>query len=79
MGGSDRYPNLPTAMRSDRSGNLININKTWTWGGLGIPRTGCQLRSAWNAWSCSSDDGAASYRMLVIENLDDDKETRRIR
>ena len=77
--GFDRYPNLPTVMRSDRTGAAINVTRTWAWNGLGLPRIGCVLEPAWNAWTCPIDNGASTYRMLVLENLDADKETRRIR
>jgi hypothetical protein len=70
------YPNLPAAMRSDRSGRLLNLTEAWLLGGWGIPRAGCTLMPAWNAWKCSQASG--SYRMLTIENMDADSEIRRI-
>jgi hypothetical protein len=73
-----RYPNLPVAMRSDRSGQLLNVTRSWLSAGFGISRTGCTLEQAWNAWRCPSGP-ASSYRMLVLENLDADNEIRRIR
>ena len=73
-----RYPALPVAMRSDRSGAMFNVTQAWLRGGFGISRAGCTLQPAWNAWRCPREV-VASHRMLVIESLDVDRETRRIR
>jgi hypothetical protein len=70
------YPNLPVAMRSDKSGKLLNVTEAWLYGGWGISRSGCTLVPAWNAWQCSSAN--ANHRMLTIENMDPDHEIRRI-
>lgn len=66
------------AMRSDRTGAIVNVTRTWLSGGYGISRSGCTLEPIWNAWRCPAGS-ASSYRMLVLENLDADKEIRRIR
>ena len=68
------YPNLPVAMRTDRSGRLLNVTDAWLLGGWGISRSGCTLVPAWNAWKCVS----TNHRMLTIENMDADHEIRRI-
>ena len=51
------------------------MTDAWLSGGWGIPRSGCTVVPAWNAWRCSTAD---SYRMLTIENMDSDHEIRRI-
>ena len=43
----------------------------------GIVRTGCASNTAWNAHACSST-AALGHRMLVVESLDGDHETRSI-
>ena len=43
----------------------------------GIVRTGCELNTEWNAHSCPSSSGLG-HRMLVVESLDGDHETRSI-
>ncbi len=70
------YPNLPTVMRSDRNGNIVNVSSQWLSGGYGLSRTGCDLQISWNAWRCLTP---TSYRMLVVENMDADREIRRVR
>jgi hypothetical protein len=70
------YPNLPATMRSDKKGNIVNVTSKWLKGGFGLSRAGCELETAWNAWRCVT---STSYRMMVIENLDADREIRRIR
>jgi hypothetical protein len=70
------YPNLPVAMRTDRSGRLLNVTETWLFGGWGISRSNCTLVTAWNAWKCPSTNN--NHRMLTIENMDPDHEIRRI-
>jgi hypothetical protein len=70
------YPNLPTIMRSDTSGKVVNVTAAWLTGGYGISRAGCSLVSQWNAWKCSTP---TSYRMMVVEDMDADNEMRRIR
>jgi hypothetical protein len=70
------YPNLPSTMRADKKGNVINVTFQWLTGGFGLSRAGCDLQSDWNAWRCLT---STSYRMLVIENRDADREVRRIR
>ncbi len=70
------YPNLPTVMRSDRTGNIVNVSSQWLSGGYGLSRTGCDLQVSWNAWRCLTP---TSYRMLVVENMDADREIRRVR
>ena len=37
----------------------------------------CEYKQAWQAYNCSGNN-VLDYRMLVIENLDDDTETRRL-
>ncbi len=70
------YPNLPTIMRSDRKGNIVNVSSQWLSGGYGLSRAGCELKKDWNAWLCLT---STSYRMLVVENMDPDHEIRRVR
>ena len=70
------YPNLPTIMRSDTSGKVVNVTAAWLTGGYGISRAGCSLVSSWNGWKCSTP---TSYRMMVVEDMDADHEMRRIR
>lgn len=41
----------------------------------GIFRKGCTFVSSWQAYECSDE---LNYRMLVIESLDADTETRRL-
>ena len=44
----------------------------------GIIRTpNCSLNQEWQAYECSGD-GTLDYRMLVIESMDNDTETRRL-
>ena len=59
----------------DEKGRRINVTSKWLSGGFGIERTSCTLKPSWNAWSCP---GKRTYRMLVIENMDEDHEIRRI-
>ena len=55
---------------------MINVSATWLRGGFGLARPGCTVEPAWNAWRCAAP---APYRMLVIENMDNDHEIRRMR
>jgi hypothetical protein len=75
-GKSFWYPNLPAKMRSDSQGQLLNVTARWLSNGFGIERSDCSLQPDWNAWLCFN---LSSYRMMVLESMDADHETRRIR
>ena len=42
-----------------------------------IRNPNCVINQDWQAYKCSGD-GTLDYRMLVIESMDDDTETRRL-
>lgn len=71
------YPNLPTVMRSDADGQRVNVSTKWLSHGYGHSRDGCVLNNDWNAWMCSGTS-VVEPRMLVIENMDNDHEIRRV-
>jgi len=72
--GNTWYPNVPAVMRVDKSGQPVTMSETWLRKGFGIPRDGCTLINASNAWMCPS----AKYTRLIIENMDKDHEIRRV-
>lgn len=70
------YPNLPSVMRTDSTGNPVNVTASWLRNGYGIPRQGCSLSG--DGWICPQIPTTKSYRMLVVESMDEDHEIRRI-
>jgi cysteine-rich repeat protein len=69
------YINVPNIMRVDRDGYPVDLSQTYIKEGYGIHRPGCTLQSDWNAYRCFTE---TKYRVLVIENLDQDHLIRRI-
>jgi cysteine-rich repeat protein len=67
------YPNVPAVMWSNQLGQPVSMKDTWLRNGFGIERSNCTLMEGWNAWKCGN-----KYSKLVIENIDADREIRRI-
>ncbi|CAF0965964.1 unnamed protein product [Rotaria sordida] len=65
---------IPMVAMTNLSGNRINISSIYPY--RGISRTNsCILHSSWGMYQCNYD---ADYRMLIIESMDSDTETRRL-
>jgi hypothetical protein len=67
-------PNQMLVNPSDKNIPLIDADVVTQYG---IVRTGCTEKTEWNAHSCPST-AALAHRMLVIESMDGDHETRSI-
>lgn len=65
---------IPIVAYTDLNGYRMNINLTHPY--RGISRTNsCSLRSSWGMYICNL---TTDYRMLIIESMDSDTETRRL-
>jgi hypothetical protein len=65
---------IPSVVLANQSGLRININVTYPRRGIG--RTdNCTYQSEWQMYHCPNN---LNYRMLIIESMDSDSETRRL-
>jgi hypothetical protein len=65
---------IPSVALADSSGQMININIQYPY--RGISRApGCVYQPSWQMYLCPN---TTDYRMLIIENMDSDTETRRL-
>ncbi|CAF0853204.1 unnamed protein product [Didymodactylos carnosus] len=65
---------IPSAALSSLTGQMININLTYPYRGISRGPT-CQYNSDWQMYYCPNK---TDYRMLIIESMDSDTETRRL-
>ncbi|CAJ1082786.1 fibrocystin-L-like [Xyrichtys novacula] len=64
---------IPAVMLTDKDGSRIPVDKIAP--NKGIIRKGCKFMTSWNAYKCPP---GLNYRMVSIESLDPDSETRRL-
>ena len=65
---------IPAVALANLTGQLININISYPY--RGISRiSGCTYQPSYQMWLCLN---ATNYRMLIIESMDQDTETRRL-
>ena len=65
---------IPSAALANLTGNLININISYP--GRGISRaSSCVYQASYQMYVCHN---TTDYRMLIIESMDSDTETRRL-
>jgi hypothetical protein len=65
---------IPKEALADANGNMRNISEVYQYRGIVRDESKCTYRDSWQAYECSEMD----YRILVIESMDIDTETRRI-
>ncbi|CAF1377186.1 unnamed protein product, partial [Adineta steineri] len=65
---------IPEAALSNSNGQMININTTYPYRGISLDST-CVYQSSWQMYLCRN---RPQYRMLIIESMDSDTETRRL-
>ena len=65
---------IPTVALANLTGQMININLTYPYRGISRESV-CTYKSSWQMYLCSN---RINYRMLIIENMDSDTETRRL-
>ncbi|CAF3925163.1 unnamed protein product [Rotaria sp. Silwood2] len=65
---------IPFVALSNMTGHQINISATYPYRGINLAPT-CAYESAWQMYFCNN---TLDYRMLIIESMDPDTETRRL-
>ncbi len=65
---------IPTVAITNLTGQKINISSTYPYRGISRSNS-CTLQPLWEMYRCSNTNG---YRMLIIESMDSDTETRRL-
>lgn len=65
---------IPTVALANMTGQQININITYPYRGISLAPT-CAYQPNWQMYFCNN---TVDYRMLIIESMDADTETRRL-
>ncbi|CAF1678009.1 unnamed protein product, partial [Adineta ricciae] len=65
---------IPSVALSGSNGQMININQTYPHRGISLDTT-CSYQPLWQMYLCRN---RTQYRMLIIESMDSDTETRRL-
>ena len=65
---------IPTVALANSTGQMININLTYPYRGI-IREPTCVYEPLWQMYLCPN---RTTYRMLIIESMDSDTETRRL-
>jgi len=65
---------IPKEALADANGNMRNISEVYQYTGIVRDESKCTYRDSWQAYECIGMD----YRVLVIESMDSDTETRRL-
>ena len=65
---------IPALALAGPQGQQLNISSVYTYPGIVRDQQLCTYRSAWQGYECHGLD----YRMLIIESMDNDTETRRL-
>jgi hypothetical protein len=65
---------IPSVAMTDSNGTLINISANYPYRGISRGPT-CTYQSSWQMYLCTNK---TDYRMLIIESMDSDTETRRL-
>jgi hypothetical protein len=65
---------IPSVAIADLNGQMININTTYPYRGISRAST-CIYQASWQMYYCPN---ITNYRMLIIESMDSDTETRRL-
>jgi len=65
---------IPRVVLSNLTGSMLNINLTYPFRGI-ARAPGCTYQPSWQMYFCPN---TSDYRMLIIESMDADTETRRL-
>lgn len=65
---------IPRVVLSNLTGSMLNINLTYPYRGI-ARASGCTYQPSWQMYLCPN---TSDYRMLIIESMDADTETRRL-
>ncbi|CAF1175998.1 unnamed protein product [Rotaria magnacalcarata] len=65
---------IPSAALTDVNGQIINITSIYPYRGISRGPT-CTYQTSWQMYLCAN---TTDYRMLIIESMDSDTETRRL-
>ena len=65
---------IPKAAKINRTGHLFNISSIYPKRGIDLANN-CFLKNEWGMYYCN---GTTDYRMMIIESMDSDSETRRL-
>lgn len=65
---------IPQVALADANGRLKNLSEVYTYRGIVRDEVNCLYMNDWVAWHCNN----MSMKILVIESMDSDTETRRL-
>ncbi len=65
---------IPSAALADANGQMINISSIYPYRGISRGPN-CTYQTSWQMYLCTN---TTDYRMLIIESMDSDTETRRL-
>jgi hypothetical protein len=65
---------IPSVALADANGQMINISSIYPYRGISRGST-CTYQQSWQMYLCTN---TIDYRMLIIESMDSDTETRRL-
>ena len=65
---------IPKEALADANGHMRNVSSVYTYTGTIRDQTKCTFMADWQAWNCNG----MNMKMLMIESMDSDTETRRL-